>query len=96
MINERENNMGKKGSMLARDMLVGLAMLGVIILIIAIIIIVILFVRKGIGVLLILFGIFMMVGFPDIKDLQAHEMSQTGILIGIILIIIGALLLIYL
>lgn len=82
--------------MFARDMLVFLAMAGAIILVIAIAIAVIMFIPKGIGVLLILLGIFMIIGFPDMKDVQPFNMSKTGILIGFILVIIGVLVLLYL
>jgi len=87
--------MKTKGSMLGRDLLIALALLGTIVLIIAIIIGVIFFVRKGIGVLMILFGIFMIIFFPDISVIQPEAFSKTGILIGIILLVVGILLVVY-
>jgi hypothetical protein len=50
---------------------------------------------KVVGVLLVLFGIFLVVFFPGIggKGHQPDEFGKTGILIGLVLLLIGIYLL---
>jgi heme A synthase len=45
--------------------------------------------RKIGGIILTLFGAFMVLGFPDINDYQKDGMSKAGILFGIIIGILG-------
>lgn len=52
-----------------------------------------LFGLKILGIILILFGIFLVKEFPDIGKYQSESWSWTGIKLGIILIIIGIILL---
>jgi len=79
---------------LKRDILIGLAVLGVLLIGIGIVIGLIFLLTKALGIVLILGGIFMMFFFPDIGEWQPHSMSKTGIVLGIILTIIGVLFLI--
>jgi len=82
---------------LQRDLLIGLAMAGVVILIIGVIIGLIFLLWKFLGVGLILLGIFMIVFFPDVMGgggYQSEEFSKTGVLMGIIFIAIGVVILI--
>ena len=46
-------------------------------------------VLKILGGLLILGGIFMVLLFPDWKEFMPDAMANTGILIGIILVLVG-------
>ena len=47
-------------------------------------------IRKLAGLALAGFGLFMIVGFPDIEEYQPFSMGRVGILIGIIALIVGA------
>ncbi|MBI5060956.1 MAG: hypothetical protein HZB67_01435 [Candidatus Aenigmarchaeota archaeon] len=84
---------------LTRDLLIGLAMAGVVMLILGIIIGFIFLLWKFLGVGLIILGIFMIVFFPDITEeytgmYQSMAFSKTGIFIGFICIIIGIIILV--
>jgi len=46
-------------------------------------------IKKILGGLLILGGLFLLIGFPWVTKYQPEEMGKTGILIGIILLLIG-------
>lgn len=74
---------------LKHDILIGLAVVGVLVLIVGVFVGILMLLTKAIGLLLVLGGIFMMFFFPDIAEFQAHEMSKTGIVIGIIFIVLG-------
>jgi hypothetical protein len=50
---------------------------------------------KVAGLILAALGIFLAFEFPDITEYQRAEMSKTGILVGLILVIIGVYLLIF-
>jgi len=80
---------------LKRDILIGLGILGIILLGISIIIGLIFLLTKSLGLVLILFGIFLMKYFPDVSDYQSHGMSFTGIVLGVIAFGIGIYLLIF-
>jgi hypothetical protein len=45
---------------------------------------------KAIGVLLALAGLLMLKFFPDISDYQSAQFSKTGLAIGGLLIVMGA------
>ena len=45
--------------------------------------------RRLFGIILSAFGLFMLIGFPDVSDYQRLEMSRAAILIGLIVLIIG-------
>ena len=45
--------------------------------------------QKLAGLVLAGVGLFLIIGFPDIKDYQGFGMSRAGILIGLIILIIG-------
>ena len=79
---------------LKRDILIGLAVIAVILLIVSALVGLIIVLSKAVGMLLILAGIFLIIFFPDIAEAQPHEMSKTGIVLGIALIIVGILLLV--
>ena len=82
--------------MLRQDILIGLALIGLIILVIVVIVGILLFMIKAVGVLLIIGGVVALLFFPDILgDTQPEPFSKTGIMMGIIMIIIGLLILIY-
>ncbi len=51
--------------------------------------------NKLIGVFAILVGFWFLKYFPDISGYQKREMTMTGILIGIILLLIGIGLLVF-
>lgn len=74
---------------LRRDFLIGLAVVGVIALIFGVIAGILFFITKAFGILLALGGIFMMLFFPDVAEAQAHAMSKTGIILGIIMLVAG-------
>ena len=50
---------------------------------------------KAIGILLALVGILMLKFFPDIADYQSEGLTKSGIVIGIVLIAMGALLIVF-
>ena len=45
--------------------------------------------RKLLGLGLTGFGIFLILGFPDVKDYQRFEMARSAIFIGLIVFILG-------
>jgi hypothetical protein len=45
--------------------------------------------KKLAGLIMAGIGVFLIIGFPDIKDYQPEGMTVTGMFIGLILIIIG-------
>jgi hypothetical protein len=47
-------------------------------------------IRKLSGLAIAGFGLFMIIGFPDIEEYQPFGMSRVGILIGIFSLIVGA------
>jgi hypothetical protein len=49
---------------------------------------------KVIGIILALVGLLMLKFFPDLSDYQSAGFSKAGILIGVVLIAIGAIMLI--
>lgn len=51
--------------------------------------------KKLAGLVLAAFGVFLVVGFPDISEYQQFGFSKAGIFIGIILTVIGAYLLVF-
>jgi hypothetical protein len=74
---------------LKRDILIGLGVFGVILIIIGVLVGIIILMAKALGLVLLLAGIFLVVFFPDIEDFQPLGMSKTGILLGIILLVVG-------
>ena len=83
---------------LKRDILVGLGLLGILILIATTLVGVVLLVKKALGLLLILFGVFMLIGFSDVsgvQDYQLPSMTRKGIWIGILAVILGLYFLIF-
>ena len=74
---------------LQRDILIGLAIVGVILLMAAVLIGLLFLLTKALGLLLVLAGIFMMRFFPDISEFQPFGMSKLGIVIGVISLIAG-------
>lgn len=74
---------------LLRDILIGLIILGLILLVIGSLIGLVLFVKQGLGIVLIIFGIFMLIAFPEITSYQPTGFSWTGVLIGVIAIGLG-------
>ncbi|MEM7813312.1 MAG: hypothetical protein QW548_00230 [Candidatus Aenigmatarchaeota archaeon] len=79
---------------LKRDILIGMAVAGVLLLIIAAVVGLVLLLLKAVGILLLLAGVFLIVLFPDIGEFQPHRMSKTGIVLGAILVALGVLLLV--
>ena len=51
--------------------------------------------KKIAGLALAGFGLFLVIGFPGVKDYQSFGMSRAGILIGLIVLIIGIWLLLF-
>lgn len=51
--------------------------------------------KKLAGLLLAGFGLFMILGFPDIPDYQYQGMAFSGIFIGIVVFVVGAYLLLF-
>ena len=46
-------------------------------------------IRKIFGIILAAVGLFLLIGFPDIKDYQRPEMSRLAIFMGLFIIIVG-------
>jgi hypothetical protein len=78
---------------LKRDLMLGFTIVLIIILLISIIFGIGFLIVKVIGIILIIGAIFMMFSFPDIDIYQDPEMGETGVFIGIVLLIIGIVLL---
>ncbi len=51
--------------------------------------------KKLAGLVISLFGVFLVIGFPDVAEYQQAGFSKTGIFIGIVLTVIGAYLLFF-
>lgn len=77
------------------DLLIGLIVVGIIVLIAAIIIASVILALKSVGLLLIIFGIFMMFFFPGAGEYQESWMASTGVIIGVICVILGIVLLFF-
>ncbi len=59
---------------------------------------ILLIITKLSGLLLLLFGIFLITGFPDMAEYQGYQnygMSKAGIFIGIVILVLGAWLLFF-
>ncbi|GEM_PF-2612804 len=81
---------------LKRDILVGLGLLGLLLLIVTTLVGVVLLVKKALGLIVLLFGVFMLLWFPDIiPDYQYEGFAKPGIWIGLAAVIIGIILLIF-
>jgi hypothetical protein len=74
---------------LLRDIMIGLVILGIILLVVGGLIGFVLFVKQGLGIVLIIFGVFMMIGFPEVGEYQPSGFSWAGVLIGLIMIALG-------
>lgn len=51
--------------------------------------------KKLAGLLLAGFGLFMILGFPDIPDYQYEGFAFSGVLIGIVIFVVGAYFLLF-
>jgi hypothetical protein len=83
---------------LKRDILVGLGLLGILVLVVTTLVGIVLLVKKALGLLLILFGIFLLIGFSDVssqQDYQWPSMTKKGIYLGIIAVLLGLYFLIF-
>ena len=80
---------------LKRDILVGLGLLGLLLLIVTTLVGVVLLVKKALGLIVLLFGIFMLLWFPDVPDYQYEGFVKPGIWIGLAAVIVGIILLIF-
>jgi Na+/melibiose symporter-like transporter len=49
----------------------------------------ILILKRLVGLALAGIGLFIVIGFPDVKDYQSFDMSKAGVFIGLILLVIG-------
>ena len=45
--------------------------------------------RKLLGLALAGFGVFLIIGFPDVRDYQRFEMAKSAIFIGLIVFVLG-------
>ena len=83
---------------LKKDLIIGLALLSIVVLFVGAIIGLFLLTQKAVGVLLIIFGIFLLTSFSDVMgpaEYQTKSMTTKGLLIGFVAIIIGVLLIIF-
>ncbi|MFH0836612.1 MAG: hypothetical protein V1870_00625 [Candidatus Aenigmatarchaeota archaeon] len=71
------------------DIMIGIIVVAIIMLIVGLIIGLIFLAVKGLAILVILVGIFMMFLYPDSTDIQIDGISETGIIIGVVVIMIG-------
>lgn len=55
----------------------------------------VLLLRKIAGLLLAAFGLFMILGFPDITDYQYEGLALSGVFIGIVIFVVGAYFLLF-
>ncbi len=51
--------------------------------------------KKLAGLVISLFGVFLVIGFPDVAEYQQAGFSKAGIFLGIVLTVIGAYLLFF-
>ncbi len=75
------------------DLLIGLIVVAIIVLIAAAIVASIILALKAVGLLFVIFGIFMMFFFPGASEYQESWMSSTGVIVGIICVILGVVML---
>ncbi len=79
---------------LSRDLLIGLALIGVVVLALGVIVGLIFLLWKFLGIGLVLLGIFMIIFFPDVTDYQRSSVSWAGVFLGFIFIAAGIIILI--
>ena len=72
-----------------RDILIGLVILAIILAFLGAIVGLVLFITKGMGILLLLLGIFLAVFYPEGETYQPGAFMKTGAILGIVFIIIG-------
>ena len=77
---------------LKMDIMITVAVVAIVVLLIAVVVASLFLAIKGLAVLMILFGFFMMFSFPGNEEIQG-DFGITGIIIGVILTIIGLVLL---
>ena len=71
------------------DLMIGVVVVAMIMLVIGLIIGLLFLAVKGLAILIILVGIFLMFLYPDSTDIQIDNIDVTGIIIGFIVIMIG-------
>ena len=71
------------------DIIIGLVVVSIILLIVSVIIASWSLAAKALGILFIMFGLFMMFGFPGLSEIQEDWMGETGIIIGLVVLVIG-------
>ncbi|MBI5332594.1 MAG: hypothetical protein HZB65_03405 [Candidatus Aenigmarchaeota archaeon] len=74
---------------LKTDLMIGIIFFAVIALIVGVVVGLFLLAVKALAILLILLGIFMMFLFPDSTNIQIDGISETGVIVGFIVIMIG-------
>lgn len=82
---------------LKRDIMIGLGMLAIALLIITALVGVVLLVQKAFGLLLVIFGLFILIWFPDVMgatEYQPEFITKKGIYLGLVLLVAGLILLV--
>jgi hypothetical protein len=74
------------------DIMIGVVVFSILLLVVGMFIGLAFLALKALGVLLVIFGLFMMFAFPGAEDIQG-SFGETGIIIGLVILAIGLALL---